>query len=130
MLSHTSSSRGCNRSGCLAMTSSRKRGEHGYALIAVVGIVGVLAVIAMALTDRARVGASAASEFLEETRDLYAVQSGIALAERTLAGRPDMAKDGQLRLELMWDERQLDVLITDQFRKIDVNRASAQRLAE
>lgn len=74
-----SSSNACNRSGSSARTTSRRRGargrrdESGYALIAVVGIVGVLAVITMALTERARLGASAASDFLEETRDLYAV---------------------------------------------------------
>jgi general secretion pathway protein K len=131
-----SSSNACNRSGSSARTTSRSRGprgardERGYALIAVVGIVGVLAVIAMALTERARVGASAASDFLEETRDLYAVQAGIAAAERALAGKPDLGKEGQLRLELTWDERTLDILVTGQARKIDVNRASAQQLAE
>jgi general secretion pathway protein K len=35
-----------------------------------------------------------------------------------------------LRLELMWDARHLDILIADQSKKIDVNRASAQKLAE
>jgi hypothetical protein len=131
-----SSSNACNRSGSSARTTSRSRGAHsrrderGYALIAVVGVVGVLAVIAMALTERARVGASAASDFLEETRDLYAVQAGLAAAERALAGKPNLGKEGQLRLELTWDERALDIVITDQARKIDVNRASAQQLAE
>lgn len=131
-----SSSNACNRSGFSARITSRRRGarglrdERGYALIAVVGIVGVLAVIAMALTERARVGESAASDFLEETRDLYAVQAGIAAAERALAGKPDLGKEGQLRLELTWDGRTLDILVTDQAKKIDVNRASAQHLAE
>jgi hypothetical protein len=130
-----SSSNACKLSGSSARISSRRRGarsergQHGYALIAVVGIVGVLSVIAMALTERARVGASAASDFLEETRDLYAVQAGIAHAERTLAGKPDLGKEGQLRLELTWDERTLDILVTNQAKKIDVNRASAQQLA-
>lgn len=127
-----SSSSACNRSGSSARISSRSRtdGERGYALIAVVGIVGVLAVIAMALTERARIGASAASEFVEETRDLYAVQAGIALAERTLAGKPDLGKEGELRLELTWDDRHVDILIIDQARKIAVNRASLQQLAD
>jgi type II secretory pathway component PulK len=139
-----SSSNGYNRSGCSARTTSQsrteseraggpaagRRGERGYALIAVVGIVGALAVVTLALTERARVGTSAAAAFLEETRDLYAVQAGIAAAERVLAGKPDMGKEGQLRLELTWDERQLDILITNQARKIDVNRASMQQLAE
>ena len=131
-----SSSNACNRSGSSARISSRscgacsERGQRGYALIAVVGIVGVLSVIAMALTERARVGASAASDFLEETRDLYAVQAGIATAERALASKPDLDKEGQLHLELTWDERTLDILVTDQAKKIDVNRASAQQLAE
>jgi general secretion pathway protein K len=131
-----SSSNACNRSGSSARASSRRReergprDERGYALIAVVGIVGVLSVIAMALTERARVGASAASDFLEETRDLYAVQAGIAHAERALAAKPDLGKEGQLRLELIWDGRTLDIVVTDQARKIDANRASAQQLAE
>jgi hypothetical protein len=131
-----SSSNACKLSGSSARISSRRRDargpedERGYALIAVVGIVGVLSVIAMALSERARVGASAASDFLEETRDLYAVQAGIAAAERALAGKPDLGKEGQLHLELTWDERTLDILVTDQARKIDVNRASAQQLAE
>jgi type II secretory pathway component PulK len=131
-----SSSNVCNRSGSSARITSRRRGargpqdERGYALIAVVGIVGVLAVIAMALTERARIGASAASDFVEETRDLYAVQAGIATAERALAGKLDLGKEGQLRLELTWDERTLDILVTDQAKKIDVNRASVRQLAE
>lgn len=90
----------------------------------------MLAVIAMALTERARIGASGVSNFLEETRDLYASQAGIATAERALAGKPNLGKEGQLRLELTWDDRTLEILVTDQARKIDVNRASAQQLAE
>lgn len=131
-----SSSNACNRSGSSAKTTSRRcsrrgpRDEHGYALIAVVGIVGVLAVIAMALNERARVGASAASDFLEETRDLYAAQAGLAFAERVLASKPDLGKEGQLHLELTWDERTLDILVTDQAKKTDVNRGSAQQLTE
>jgi general secretion pathway protein K len=131
-----SSSNGCNRSGASARSSSieesagEREGERGYALIAVVAIVGILSVIALALTERARVGAAATSAFLEETRDLYAVQAAIASAERALAGKPDLGKDGQLRLELSWDERHLDILVTDQTKKIDVNRASFQQLAE
>jgi len=124
------SSNDCNRSGASAKTTSSRSGERGYALIAVICIVGVLAVIALVLTERARVGISTASAFLEETRDLYGVQAGIASAERALAGKSDLGKDGQARLELTWDERHLNILLTDQARKIDVNRASARQLAE
>lgn len=123
------SSSGSMRCGASARNSSSSR-ERGFALVAVISIIGILAVIAMALTERARVGTSTAAALLDETRDLFAVQAAIAKAERALAEHPDLGKESQLRLDLVWDKRHLDTVITDKAGKIDVNRASSHQLAE
>lgn len=123
------SSNACSPSGHSTRPSTDATDEGGYALIAVVGVLAVLSVIAVVLSERGRIGASSANAFLEETRDLYAVEAGMAAAIRAVSSDSEFRQEGRLALEMSIGDRRLSILITDESHKVDVNHASPTEIA-